>query len=467
MSEIHTPVASELATDTSIEVLFEQLLELEPKPIANFVPTNAAEQRSLFLSGEIRNPNHEYAKLSNIDFEANRRSIQKIGDELVAHPDIPEKYEGIDGPYGQFVQNYVNKTAFMETSNRFNTAETPEEKDAARADFMKTNIELFGEPDQATYRSLLSEKLAKITTKELSASGSAIRQELLDLVGNIDTSLSERFRPSAETMEWTKTVVESLYGSLLQHVPDQEKFIDQDIKSIFEDILADEFGDSAKGWEVIIDDAQSINVKSAEKKLVIPHGREVNLKTMRGLVVHEIGVHFMRSVMGEQTDLLPFKLGLSQYYDTEEGTGSVVEQALEGEYVEAGADHYITAGLAYYDKKDFRDVYEIKWRLALLSGTKGDPSDEAIAKAQAAAYGSTMRIMRGTDELPWFKDLSYYNGSAEVWKHLESIVGDDLEFTFVLLGKGNPANTAHKRIMLETATPSRDDDPTEEEAAKV
>ena len=467
MPEIHTPVASELAIDPSVEGLFAQLLELEPKPIANFVPTNAAEQKALFLSGEIRNPDHEYGKLAKIDFEGNRQKIQAIGNTLLAHPDIPEKYEGIDGPYGQFVQNYMNKTAFMETANRFKTADTPEQKEVARADFMRMNIELFGEPDKATYYSLLGEKLAKIKDKELSVAGSAIRQELYDLVGPIELSESERFRPSEATMEWMKTVAESLYGGLIEHIPEQETFLDEDIQMIFEQILADEFGASAEGWQVVIADAQSINVKSADKQIVIPRGREVNLKTMRGLVVHEIGVHFMRSVMGEQTDLLPFKLGLSEYYDTEEGLGSVAEQALEGSYKEAGVDHYITAGLAYFDEKDFRDTYEIKWRLAVLSSTKGDPTQEAIAKAQAAAYNSTMRIERGTDELPWFKDLSYYNGAAEVWKHLEDIRGDDLEFTLILLGKGNAARPAHRRIMLETATPSKAGDPTEEEAAKV
>ena len=60
--------------------------------------------------------------------------------------------------------------------------------------------------------------------------------------------------------------------------------------------------------------------------------------------------------------------------------------------------------------------------------------------------------MRGTDELPWFKDLSYYNGAAEVWKHLESIRGDDTEFMLVLLGKANAGNKDHRRILLETAT---------------
>ena len=59
---------------------------------------------------------------------------------------------------------------------------------------------------------------------------------------------------------------------------------------------------------------------------------------------------------------------------------------------------------------------------------------------------------RGTDDLPWFKDLAYYNGAVGVWRHLEAIRGDDTKSMFVLLGKANPADAAHERITYETAT---------------
>jgi hypothetical protein len=37
-----------------------------------------------------------------------------------------------------------------------------------------------------------------------------------------------------------------------------------------------------------------------------------------------------------------------------------------------------------------------------------------------------------------------------MWRHLETIRGDDLKFMFVLMGKANPANALHERILLET-----------------
>jgi hypothetical protein len=130
-------------------------------------------------------------------------------------------------------------------------------------------------------------------------------------------------------------------------------------------------------------------------------------------------------------------------------------QVLTGEFVEAGADHYITVGAKYFDHKDFRDIFELKWRLeALYSLEDGkELTEKAIEKARTAGYGNTLRILRGTDELPWLKDLSYYNGSVDMWRHLEKIRGDDVKLMFVLMGKSNPANPAHERVLYETATP--------------
>jgi hypothetical protein len=146
---------------------------------------------------------------------------------------------------------------------------------------------------------------------------------------------------------------------------------------------------------------------------------------------------------------------MSGYYDSEEGLGKVMEQALVGKFGEAGVDHYITAGASHFDHKDFRELFEMKWRLGVLGAlAEGDElSDEAVNKAKNTAYSQTMRSLRGTDELPWFKDLSYYNGSVDMWRHLEEIRGDDLQFMFVLMGKADPSNRRHRQVLYETKTP--------------
>ena len=464
MSEIYSSHSVEQENLPTAEVLFAELLTLEPKAITNFVPTNGEEQKEQFLSGEIRNPDHRYEKLQAIDFDANRTRIQQVGAQIVNDPALNPKYVSV---YESFTQNYLNKTTYLEKVNEYKLVDDAEQKAQLRKELMKLNIELFGEPDETVYRSVLAEKIDAISAKDLSGDAAKIRDELKELVGDVDLVRVERFRPSDATVNWMNRVAHSLYDGMLSHLPDQEKFEETDIKAVFDAILVEEFGDSVDGWTVDIEKAQSINLKVAERRVVIPEGRNVGQSEMRELIVHEIGIHLLRSIMGEQTDLEPLRLGLSEYYDGEEGLGVVMEQAINGEFVEAGLGHYITAGLAHFDGKDFRDIFEIKWRLAALEKETINVSESQLEKTKIAAYKNTMRIMRGTDDMPWFKDLAYYNGAAGVWKQLEAISGDDVEFTFVLLGKANAANPAHKQILLETATPSDDDGATEEVAGKV
>lgn len=174
-------------------------------------------------------------------------------------------------------------------------------------------------------------------------------------------------------------------------------------------------------------------------------------KKVENLIVHEIGIHMLRSITGGETDMLPLRSGLSDYYDAEEGLGVVMEQALSGKFAERGVDHYITAGLAYFDNKDFRDAFEVKWRLSLLDSVEdgGEINDEQIAKAKKTAFTQTLRSFRGTNDMPLFKDLSYYNGSVEVWRCLESIKGDDFLLSLLLAGKVNTSKK-YRDVILES-----------------
>ena len=284
-----------------------------------------------------------------------------------------------------------------------------------------------------------------------------IKRELFDIVNFDETKHKkiERFKPSDETVEWMHEVVQELYAGMLSHVPDSKKFTPIELKSIFTRILKEEFEGAADDWSVEIETAKCINVKTTEKKIVINEDRkETSSAVARKLVVHEIGVHVLRSVMGSDTDIHPLANGINEYYESEEGIAKVMEQSLKGKFVEAGIDHYITAGAAYFDHKDFRDIFEMKWRVEALEliDESGEISDEIIEKAKKAAYSDTMRFLRGTDELPWFKDLAYYNGTVDMWKYFEAIRGDDIKFTFVLLGKANPSDIEHERVLYDSRT---------------
>ncbi len=432
---------------------YNRLLGREPKLITWYVPTDAAAQRKAFLAGEIENPDHTYGKLEKVDFEGNIDHITTLGELIQDHSDLNPKFSSV---YEAFASNYAAKTRLARLAHNYKQAKEPTEKARIRAEYMRLNIDLYGAPDERTYQSLLQEKLSAINAVDYSPRGQAIRDELFDLV-DFDESAEkiDRFQPSKETVEWMHEVADSLYGGMLARIPDRPTFTVHETQAIFQSIINEEFGEAAADWTVDVEPAKSINVKSTEKRIVIPHDRgNLSRAAIRGLVVHELGVHMLRAVMGGETDLDPLRQGLSDYYDAEEGLGVVMEQALLGKFKEAGVGHYITAGLAYFNNLDFRGVFEAKWRLSVLENAADGRviSELDIAKAKKTAFGATMRSFRGTDELPWFKDLAYYNGSVGVWRHLETIKGDDLMFMFVLMGKADPAKIEHQRVMYETST---------------
>ena len=422
--------------------------------------SNRKEEEERFLSGEVRNPQFVYDKLNSADFDEAVEKIQKIGNKILNHPSLPPSHRGI---YEEFIADYSKKTTLLNYVQQYNNAKSEEEKKAAAEKYRHLNIESYGEPDEDTYRSLLGGKLNAIHSKKLTGKADELRKELFGMVNfKPGMDIPERFRPSDETVEWMHSVAESLYGGILSHIPnEQEEFDPYELQKIFTDIIEEEFNGlndsegyagAAEGWTVSVEKATSVNVKSSEKRIVIPdNGMMRSHKKVENLVVHEIGIHMLRSTTGGETDMLPLRSGLSDYYDTEEGLGAVMEQALSGKFTERGVDHYITAGLAHFDNKDFREAFEIKWRLSLLGSVDDDGgvSGEQIAKAKKAAFTQTLHSFRGANDLPLFKDLSYYNGSVEVWKYLESIKGDDLLLSLLLAGKVN-TSADHRRVILES-----------------
>lgn len=454
MTEQHlSDIEATSAEADSLSLHFDTLLALDPLPIKHFVPTDTAEQRELFLSGTTENPRHAYGRIETVDFESQYDQIAQVAHSIESSDQLPAKYTEA---YTSYADRFEKTLRLIELTQVVRLGDEQSQADAA-AEFMNVNIELYGEPDEKVYREIVAERVSALKQKDLSESGSILRHELLGLIGEVGEPTGEKFVPSKETVQWMKGVAESLYGGLLRHVPEVEsggKISAAELSGLFSTIIHSEFESSADGWTVSVEDATSVNVKPTVKDIVIPAGREYTVSQVRGLVVHELGVHLLRSVSGESTDLSPLKTGLNGYYDSEEGLGSVMEQALKGEYKEAGIGHYMTIGGAYFDGRDFRESFEVKWRLGVLDGLKeGEEVTQAkIDKARKAAYTNTLRTFRGTDTLPWFKDLAYYNGVTSMWKHLEEIRGDDLQLSFVLMGKADPANSSHKKLLYETSS---------------
>ena len=431
----------------------EVFKESEPKVISTFTPENANEAKSEFLENDnLSRPNNKYEKLNSGEIE---NLYQNISNAILAVENDNLLGEIEREMYNTQLEARIKTVKMLEAAHDFRKAESLTDRQKAQEEFMKNNIEVYGEPDFETFHSLLSDKITKIESLELDEKGEKIRSEFYELIEK-DENVSQdlkRFKPSDEVFHNFGEIVKDLYSKQLELIPEKdsnEKYSAKEIFEVFENILKDFENDGFSEFDVEWKDSGAIAVSAKDKKIFIPKNRKpVSKKELEGLVVHEIGTHYMRAQMGEIYNNQALRTGLDGYMNTEEGIARAMEMAVKGDYQEAGVQHYLTAGFAYFNNMSFRKAFETNWRMGILDG-KNNFSEENIDKKRQIAYRNTQRIFRGTDELPWFKDLSYFNGGQEIWKYIEeNIDSPTLIDDFLLGGKNDLLNLDQQRQIYE------------------
>ena len=424
----------------------------EPKVILTFTPENANEAKSEFLENDnLSRPNNKYEKLNSSEIE---NLYQNISNAILAVENDNSLGEIEREMYNTQLETRIKTVKMLEAACDFRKAESLVDRQKAQEEFMKNNIEVYGEPDFETFHSLLSDIITKIESLELDEKGEKIRSEFYELIEK-DENVSQdlkRFKPSDEVFYNFGEIIKDLYSKQLELIPekDDDSYSAEEIFEVFENILKDFENDGFSEFDVEWKDSGAIAVSAKDKKIFIPKNRKpVSKKELEGLVVHEIGTHYMRAQMGEIYNNQALRTGLDGYMNTEEGIARAMEMAVKGDYREAGVQHYLTAGFAYFNNMSFRKAFETNWRMGILDG-KNNFSEENIDKKRQIAYRNTQRIFRGTDELPWFKDLSYFNGGQEIWKYIEeNIDSPTLIDDFLLGGKNDLLNLDQQRQIYE------------------
>lgn len=430
----------------------EVFKDSEPKVISTFTPENANEAKSEFLENDnLSHPNNKYEKLNSGEIE---NLYQNISNAILAVENDNSLGEVEREMYNTQLETRIKTVKMLEAACNFRKAESLIDKQKAQEEFMKNNIEVYGEPNFETFNSLLSDKIVKIDALKLDEKGEKIRSEFYELIEkgeNLSQDL-KRFKPSDEVFHNFGEIIKDLYSKQLELIPkkDDDRYLADEIFEVFENILKDFENDGFSKFNVEWKDSGAIAVSAKDKKIFIPKNRKpVSKKELEGLVVHEIGTHYMRAQMGEAYNNQALRTGLDGYMNTEEGIARAMEMAVKGDYQEAGVQHYLTAGFAYFNSMNFRKAFEANWRMGILDG-KNNFSEENIDKKRQIAYRNTQRIFRGTDELPWFKDLSYFNGGQEIWKYIEeNIDSPTLIDDFLLGGKNNIHNLDQQRQIYE------------------
>lgn len=440
------------AVELSESYIQSKYVELEPKILTAFTPENAKVAKADFLANaSLDKPANNYSKLSV-------ESAGKLIDDIDDFETQLEKTESGINPklidvYSSSFDFYKKKAEFIKIAAEYNTSDDSDIKSQKAREFMDLNIELFNEPDKSVYQSLINEKFKKIKKDKLDQSSLGLYEELkLSISGN--EAESKRFVPSQELVDEMGERLDFLFANFFRHLPDQEKFNPEEIASIFGAIVSEEFHGAADDWKIDLSDKKkAITVNSEEKTIYIPIDRKPAARAdLKGLIAHEIGTHMMRAVMGEQSGIGMLQLGLDGYTDAEEGVAKVLEQSAKGKFSDSGIDHYITIGLAYFENMNFRQVFDFKWKMNAIekAAKNGELTGEIIEESKSWAYDQAQRIFRGTGELPFFKDLAYYNGSMKVWQYVNDNIDDPWMLDRILLdGKSDMLDSSHQRIVYE------------------
>lgn len=438
----------------SLEQLAIELAELNPKPVTNFTPDNLDEVMEEFLEGRVKNPTAAtYSKLDKMDFDERDENYRQILGEILSHPDVPSKHAHV---YEDYIKRTLSINELMRQAVLYRQATTEELKQETKDRFIHLNHELYGQVDEDISRAMIKELLddtALIDQPE-------IRQARSDFIKLLPPDLTHfegqaiKLKPSQEAKELVARSVQLLYGNFLKHtdrlitaLADEEKTAEKDLKlgpqaiaAIFQTIIDEELPDS--GWRVVVEPANSIHVDATTKTIKVPETRmPASPDKLRGLVVHELGVHMVRSIIGERSDLIPMRFGLAGSGEAEEGIATIMESVLADDASRTGYQHYLTATLINRGM-EFRDVFEIMRRYKILDAYLDNPEDK-IKEHEKGAFKFMFRSIRGTNGLPWHVTLNYFNGTHKIWNYIETHLDDPDLITFLFMGKTDPTNPDH------------------------
>lgn len=480
----------------------EEIINPHNLPEAGFqsyteLVNNALDQREDFIAGKFRNPRFEHRRLR--DMSALDKGVIALGrareEATDREPDsVFREAIGSSLAFRMAEMEYVKLLGQLEFLHHEggNQEELSEVQEQARL----LGRELYGQPQPEIRDAALNELWNILDSKTYHPTAQVLYDELTDgftwqgqempamLRAEDGEARLPRFEKN-EALEWAgEQIIEhnADIQALVQEFWDQkvkecgEEYVcgPADIVEVFQAVIKLRDPDHTSGVTVkLVEGKTALSWESPEMAVVVG-GKRVPIATSDQLfrkVLHEFGVHGQRSINGLKTKLPVLGMGLftdtprPDYLTFEEGLATTVEE-MNGndapEWTTAKLGHYINISLAEQGA-DFRTVFETAWRYRLLGKLENDEevTQEMINKEQRMAYGSCVRIFRGTQPdmadrqpgvapLTFNKDLAYLEGRVLAMRHLESLYAhQDVDgVTRLFAGKYDPTNPKQQELMM-------------------
>ncbi len=325
--------------------------------------------------------------------------------------------------------------------------------------FKWTNDALYGKPEPEVFSTLFNKRItSKLTESQpVDSHAAQLQAELEGLVGAVEESGYQLYRPSQQTVERLAGLVDERFDSLVDTInPDETYDVDGMVGALR--TALNKVGAYRFGWKAKIAKNSSALAVSAHQKIVeVGENRpELKGKELSTRIMHEIGIHALRSINAEQSGWLSAAYGQDGYLPFEEALATALEDAYNGKFVDHGVDYYLIAGLAYgldgHETRDFREVYEIMWRTHALDGLQEDGAnfdEKALDEAKSKAFTQCLRMFRGTSTkdkgVIYSKDLAYFVGQELAWSVLDNVQTQE-DFELLLTGKLDLTKDDHLKV---------------------
>lgn len=431
-------------------------------------PSNLQEAQKEFLANpELRKPNFKYTGDKNLSAEVLQRNLASIG-QITKDLGSDTRLNAAQRQLLELcLEDNKNKNQLALSAIHYRDADCQADQFAAAVDFYNYNIRLYGIDNDIpinheVYPAMVKWYMDQINPHILEREDDQrMYDSLVEALRNINwqsASLETIYRPSESLMQQYTAIIQQHFGHIFRYIPQQAEYTAQEVCDLINKIIQTEFAGKTKMKAVVDTKRTNMSVNQIERIMYLPTRRAKGPYTydvVKGVVIgHELCIHIYRSIQYESSGVEPFYQGLPGYSMFEEGQATGAEHSLVKDYRIAGILHYIAIALAEYSSMDFRQIYEVIKALDFLSQTKPNESDtehqKRLAASQHLAFNNTNRDLRGTGELPYFKDLVYYNANCRFWRYFEQHQDQpDLAIDLFESGKIDPSNPTHYELYLK------------------
>ena len=426
---------------SNVERVVQQHPETAGLQAYEYFRNTLSKQGDAYIAGDVDELDFKYPYL-------NLEAIEKIKEPMLeslivlmpGEQNLKSKslYSAIEYRYSELFM--------LDMARVMNDESMPEsDRKDAEEQFKISSEALYGKPELEVFSFIASKTIKndQIISESDSPTIKKLKNELRNLLGEIDESEYVPVSPSSETIELVHGLVIDKFEPVLSHIEIGNFYgVEGMVQAI--DTALDKLGGKDLGWTAVkTPDSNSLAVSAHQKQLQVGENRkEISGKELKHKVIHELGVHGLRSMNAERAAWLSAAYGQEGYLNFEESLGTALEDAYLSKYSSRGETYYLVAGLAYgldhHEPRNFEETYEIMWRHNLLAKEINDPSEIDITRAKTVAFNSCLRLFRGTTGkqkgVLLLKDLAYFNGQESVWKTLEDIKSKE-DFDLLFSGK--------------------------------